>query len=232
MNNLANTSALPASEIQEYIQKGAAMATEGLDRLGFTVVEPESALICRTCKVAVRTAPDRVLQHLHRIHSSSPDVQRVLARHLASARLQDVSKLLPRDDGSEEISYLSTNPGFACRHCHERTASEDLLRRHLSTRHWISWPKAILDRDYRFVSLQCWSWGGPYRYQWWIVAGKSRAYSIPLSTRKQRGLKQTRREGQRKTATATSPTSRRQLLHPSATTNALPLFLSEIHEKE
>ena len=200
------------------------MAAEGLIRFGFTILEPERALICRICKVAVRTAPERVLQHLHETHNSSPDIQRVLARHLASARLQDVSKLPPRDDGSEATSYLSTNPGFACRHCHERTASEDLLRRHLSTQHRISWPKATLDRDYRVVSLQCWSWGGPYRCQWWIVASRSRACSIPLSIRKRRDLKQTTRRRQRKTATAMSPTSRRQLLHSTATTSAPPLF--------
>ena len=130
-------------------------------------------MICCHCQNALRIRADYVLQHI----ATHPSVDSIgldrLERHLKTFTLNDVSQLIPRNHGSPHDPLLRTQPGYACRHCPisspSPTSSEQTLFRHLSSQHGISRRQARAIRDYDKVSLQCWTSGGVYRCQWWIV---------------------------------------------------------------
>ena len=208
------------------------MAATWLQKRGLRISDPEHALICLHCKVALRTQVDLVLQHLVEKHDGKRQIRHVLAHHLASAQLNDVCQLQSRIDGSIEEQDLSTSPGLACGHCDNRTTSEQLLRRHLSSQHGILWCAAVVDRDYRHVSLQCWTQGGLYRGQWWIVRTSPTATRMALLTGGIRGSRASKRRRRRQLEKPGSPRENRRLLHLTSTSTALPSFLSQVHEVE
>jgi hypothetical protein len=130
-----------------------------LQELGLAIGTPERTLICCPCQHAVLSQPRSAWQHLSTVHCID-DRHKVKLDCLASLDLTDIPQLQPRRDHSDADPLLKTISGFACLHCADRTSSEQLLWRHLSSRHHIARIEVKADQDYRHILLQQWAISG------------------------------------------------------------------------
>src|ERR1700759_2281218 len=139
-----------------------------LHAFDLTISTPERALICKPCRRVLRVNPRFVWQHLSTVHSADSS-RRAQLEDLTKLGLPDGPQLAPRQDLSREDSALATVSGFSCGHCSTRTASQQLLWRHLSGHHRIGRLDATVGQDYRCVLLQQWTASGPSARQPWVV---------------------------------------------------------------
>ncbi|OBR02115.1 hypothetical protein CH63R_14416 [Colletotrichum higginsianum IMI 349063] len=132
-----------------------------LEALQLYMNKPEPVLICRPCGYALKSFGERVSRHLAEKHDVPKTQRRGLSALVKSLQLGDPNDVAPRPDGLPPHEALTATRGHACRHCSYRTASDDLVCRHLSKAHGIKdWRKADgwqRDQIHSGVLLQSWS---------------------------------------------------------------------------
>ncbi|KAK1973192.1 hypothetical protein LZ30DRAFT_775993 [Colletotrichum cereale] len=145
---------------------------------------PEPVLICRPCGYALKPFGERVSRHLAEKHKVPKLQRRRLSALVKSLRLGDPNDVAPRPDGLPPHKALTVTRGYACRHCSYRTASDNLVCRHLSKVHGIKdlrkgegWQR---DQTYSGVLLQSWSQNGARGY--WIAQSTTPASPPPRET--------------------------------------------------
>ncbi|KAF6808394.1 hypothetical protein CPLU01_15675, partial [Colletotrichum plurivorum] len=150
-----------------------------LEALQLYLNEPEPVLICRPCGYALKPFGVRISRHLAEKHDVPKPQRRGLSALVKSLGLGDPNDVAPRPDGLPPHEALAVTRGHACRHCGYRTASDDLVCRHLSKAHGIKdsrkrdgWQR---DHIHSGVLLQSWSQNGARGY--WIAQS-----ATPVST--------------------------------------------------
>ena len=96
--------------------------------------DAEACIVCTKCGYAIKADGDRVTRHLHR-HDVPKHDRSGLADFIRSLQLPDPKDLPSRPDGSAPHPYLSLQTVFDCRHCEMRSASIELLARHIRQNH-------------------------------------------------------------------------------------------------
>ncbi|KAK1613526.1 hypothetical protein BDP81DRAFT_513408 [Colletotrichum phormii] len=142
-----------------------------LEALQLHLNEPELVLICRPCGYALKPFEERVSRHLAEKHDVPKRQRRGLSTLVKSLRLGDPNDVALRPDGLPPHEALTVTRGHACHHCSYRTASDDLVCRHLSKAHGIKdsrkadgWQR---DHIHSGVLLQSWSQNGTRGF--WIA---------------------------------------------------------------
>ncbi|KAL0764704.1 hypothetical protein CaCOL14_012794 [Colletotrichum acutatum] len=142
-----------------------------LEALQLHLNEPEPVLICRPCGYALKPFGERVSRHLAEKHNICKSQRRGLSALVKTLDLGDPNDVAPRPDGLPAHQSLTVTRGHACRHCSYRTASDDLICRHISKTHGIKdsrkadgWQR---DHIYSGILLQSWSQNGTRGF--WIA---------------------------------------------------------------
>ncbi|KAK1950832.1 hypothetical protein LY78DRAFT_708415 [Colletotrichum sublineola] len=139
-----------------------------LDVLGLSLNAPEPALICRPCGYALKPFGERVSRHLAEKHNVPQSERRGLNGLIKSIGLPDPNEIPLRPDGLPPHPDLTIVIGHACRHCDYRTASTDLISRHVARMHGFKDARQAdgWQRDHirSGLSLQSWSQNGPRGY--------------------------------------------------------------------
>ncbi|KAK0370042.1 hypothetical protein CLIM01_12595 [Colletotrichum limetticola] len=142
-----------------------------LEALQLHLNEPEPVLICRPCGYALKPFGERVSRHLAEKHNICKSQRRGLSDLVKTLDLGDPNDVAPRPDGLPAHKSLTVTRGHACRHCSYRTASDDLICRHISKTHGIKdsrkadgWQR---DHIYSGILLQSWSQNGTRGF--WIA---------------------------------------------------------------
>ncbi|KAK6218095.1 hypothetical protein QIS74_02559 [Colletotrichum tabaci] len=155
-----------------------------LEALQLYLNEPEPVLICRPCGYALKPFGERVSRHLAEKHDVPKPQRRGLSALVKSLQLGDPNDVAPRPDGLPPHGALTVTRGHACRHCSYRTASDDLVCRHLSKAHGIKdsrkadgWQR---DHIHSGVLLQSWSQNGARGY--WIAQSTTTGSLPPCET--------------------------------------------------
>ncbi|KAK1658089.1 hypothetical protein BDP55DRAFT_698609 [Colletotrichum godetiae] len=125
-----------------------------LEALRLRLNEPEPVLICRPCGYALKPFGERVSRHLAEKHNISKSQRRGLSALVRTLGLG-----------------LTVTRGHACRRCSYRTASADLICRHISRAHGIKDSRKVggwqRDHIHSGVLLQSWSQNGTRGF--WIA---------------------------------------------------------------
>jgi hypothetical protein len=203
-----------------------------LQQSGLHVLEPEHALLCSPCKVALPVKSEHVFHHLQERHDLSGPYHDLHASQLDLLMLTDVANLKPRSDNSSALPDLVVAPGYSCRRCAFRTSSQQLLSRHLPTVHQVSWKAARDGGDYNQVSLQRWTGGGRNIGAWWIVSlevstSAALIKALPLIHITRQGCKSKRPVSRQK-----RPAEGRWLLQAAATKPLIPSLLTQVLKEE
>jgi hypothetical protein len=128
----------------------ALLATVGLE---YCVEGP--GIICRPCGFVVATS--KLHEHLRDRHNLKLALRRTAVEHAYSLNVEhDLSRLVPRADGSDIISSLSLHAGFLCLQYRLKTTSEITMTRHLSQFHRLPGACPSYDDSYEAVKLQTW----------------------------------------------------------------------------
>ncbi|KAK6221466.1 hypothetical protein QIS74_04759 [Colletotrichum tabaci] len=142
-----------------------------LNALGLCLNTPEPALICRLCGYALKPFGERASRHLAEKHDVPKSERRGLSGLVKSIGLPDPNDIPLRSDGLPPHPALTTVIGYACRHCDYRTASTDLISRHVALTHGFKDARKAdgWQRDHirSGLSLQSWSQNGSRGY--WIA---------------------------------------------------------------
>lgn len=120
-----------------------------------TFVASENVVVCTPCYTAVPVTD--LDTHLRTCHYVPFKLRRAtIARFDGVPAAQSFNDLVPRQDGSTPLSYLSPPlPGFRCPHCTEgKTINWDQMRRHAKTNHNISAPECFQDQSRYNCHLQ------------------------------------------------------------------------------
>ncbi|KAF6811688.1 hypothetical protein CPLU01_15066 [Colletotrichum plurivorum] len=135
-----------------------------LDDLQLCLNEPEPVLICRPCGYALKPFGERVGRHLVEKHDVPKSKRRGINSLIKSIGLADPNDVPLRPDGLPPHEALLKVRGYACRHCNYRTASLDLVGRHISSVHGFKQSRKAdgWQRDHVLggVLLQSWSQNG------------------------------------------------------------------------
>jgi hypothetical protein len=114
-----------------------------LEPLGLYLNSPEPAILCRTCKYALK--PDgksnTITRHLSK-HSISLLQHKRLADFIRALRLPDPKTLPLRRDHSSPHPFLTAREGTTCSSCTYRTTSKDLFDRHVKKVHKVGGRKS------------------------------------------------------------------------------------------
>jgi hypothetical protein len=107
-----------------------------LEPLSLYLNSPEPAILCRTCKYALKPSEtsNTITRHLSK-HNISLLQHKQLADFIRTIRLPDPKSLPPRPDGSPRHPFLADRKGVICSHCGYRTTSTDLFKRHVKKQH-------------------------------------------------------------------------------------------------
>ncbi|KAJ0271849.1 hypothetical protein COL940_010779 [Colletotrichum noveboracense] len=142
-----------------------------LEALQLHLNEPEPVLICRPCGYALKPFGERVSRHLAEKHEVPKPQRRGLSALVKSLHLGDPNDVALRPDGLPPHEALTVTHGHACRRCSYRTASDDLICRHIAKSHSIKglrktdgWQQ---DHIHSSVLLQSWSQNGARGF--WIA---------------------------------------------------------------
>jgi hypothetical protein len=97
-----------------------------LKPLGLYLNSPELAILCRTCKYALKPSEksNTVTRHLSK-HNISLLQHKQLANFIRTLHLPDPKNLPLRQDDSPRHLFLATREGVTCTHCTYRTTSKD-----------------------------------------------------------------------------------------------------------
>ncbi|KAF6807511.1 hypothetical protein CPLU01_15788, partial [Colletotrichum plurivorum] len=106
-----------------------------LDNLQLCLNEPEPVLIYRPCGYALKPFGERVGRHLVEKHDVPKSKRRGINSLIKSIGLADPNDVPLRPDGLPPHEALLKVRSYACRHCNYRTASLDLVGRHISSVH-------------------------------------------------------------------------------------------------
>jgi hypothetical protein len=132
-----------------------------------TFVASEKVIVCTLCRIAIPVAG--LDTHLRTYHHVPSKLRRMtIARFDSVPAAQTFKDLVPRQDGSTPLSYLSPPaPGFCCPHCTQgQTINWDQMRRHAKAEHNISAPECVQDQSRYECYLQSWT---KYSPKYWVV---------------------------------------------------------------
>ncbi|KAH9232182.1 hypothetical protein K456DRAFT_1839806 [Colletotrichum gloeosporioides 23] len=142
-----------------------------LEALQLHLNEPEPVLICRPCGYALKPFGERVSRHLAEKHEVPKPQRRGLSALVKSLHLGDPNDVALRPNGLPPHKALTVTRGHACRRCSYRTASDNLICRHIAKSHSIKglrktdgWQR---DHIHSGVLLQSWSQNGTWGF--WIA---------------------------------------------------------------
>ncbi|KAE9565912.1 hypothetical protein CGMCC3_g17908 [Colletotrichum fructicola] len=155
-----------------------------LEALQLHINEPEPVLICRPCGYALKPFGERVSRHLAEKHEVPKPQRRGLSALVKSLHLGDPNDVALRPDGLPPHETLTVTRGHACRRCSYRTASDDLICRHIAKSHGIKglrktdgWQR---DHIHSGVLLQSWSQNGARGF--WIAQPTAAGSTPPRET--------------------------------------------------
>ncbi|KAK1579886.1 uncharacterized protein LY79DRAFT_693509, partial [Colletotrichum navitas] len=155
-----------------------------LEALQLYLNKPKPVLICRPCGYALKAFREHVSRHLAKKHDVPKPERHRLSALVKSLRLGDPNNIAPRPNSLPPHGTLLVTCGHACRHCSYRTASDDLVCRHLSKVHGIrdsrkaeGWQR---DQIHSSVLLQSWSQNGARGY--WIAQSTTPGLPPPRKT--------------------------------------------------
>ncbi|KAE9565765.1 hypothetical protein CGMCC3_g18053 [Colletotrichum fructicola] len=146
--------------------------------------EPEPVLICRPCGYALKPFGERVSRHLAEKHEVPKPQRRGLSALVKSLQLGDPNDVALRPDGLPPHEALTVTRGHACRRCSYRTASDDLICRHIAKSHGVKGLRKTdgWQRDHirSGVLLQSWSQNGARGF--WIAQPTAAGSTTPRET--------------------------------------------------
>ncbi|KAF4492952.1 ATP-dependent DNA helicase tlh1 [Colletotrichum fructicola Nara gc5] len=155
-----------------------------LEALQLHFNEPEPVLICRPCGYALKPFGERVSRHLAEKHEVPKPQRRGLSALVKSLQLGDPNDVALRPDGLPPHEALTVTRGHACRRCSYRTASDDLICRHIAKSHGVKGLRKTdgWQRDHirSGVLLQSWSQNGARGF--WIAQPTAAGSTTPRET--------------------------------------------------
>ncbi|KAJ9412317.1 hypothetical protein FOXG_15096 [Fusarium oxysporum f. sp. lycopersici 4287] len=150
-----------------------------LSRLKLSIESRARVLICchDTCRFALASDPAQVSEHLRRKHKVTAADRRQLTRFLSAStqELRDPSEARVRKDGLPYDPDLCLVHGYICKFCTERTASSQVISRHVASNHEEERLRLGVRRKamYEPAFLQAWTKSPPGGRYWIVEYGGS-----------------------------------------------------------
>lgn len=109
------------------------------------------AIICISCKYALQTKGERVSRHLGERHDVPAKARKGLSAFMKHLSLTDPNQLDRRHDLCTPHPYLAVQNGAACKRCHYRSTSVELvLSSHVKNAPLQERSQALASRLYRY----------------------------------------------------------------------------------